>query len=50
MDPSTPPPLTLQVPEPPARPGDQPDFSYLKLAPAGSARPAGGGFVAGAAA
>ena len=32
--------LTLHVPEPPARPGDKPDFSYLKLAPAGAvARP-----------
>ena len=28
--------LTLQVPESPTRPGDKPDFSYLKLAPAGS--------------
>jgi 2-oxoisovalerate dehydrogenase E1 component alpha subunit len=28
--------LTLQVPEPPARPGDKPDFSYLKLASAGT--------------
>ena len=32
--------LTLHVPEPLARPGDKPDFSYLKLAPAGAvARP-----------
>jgi 2-oxoisovalerate dehydrogenase E1 component alpha subunit len=27
----------LYVPHPPARPGDQPDFSYVKLAPAGAA-------------
>jgi 2-oxoisovalerate dehydrogenase E1 component alpha subunit len=33
---AAPAPLTLQVPEPPTRPGDQPDFSYLELAPAGS--------------
>jgi 2-oxoisovalerate dehydrogenase E1 component alpha subunit len=34
-------PLSLHVPHPPARPGDQADFSYLKLAPAGAApRPA----------
>ncbi len=26
----------LHVPHPPARPGDEPDFSYLNLAPAGS--------------
>ena len=37
MGKNEPPRLTLQVPEPPARPGDKPDFSYLKLAPAGSA-------------
>ena len=36
MGKNEPPRLTLQVPEPPARPGDKPDFSYLKLAPAGS--------------
>ncbi|HPA02465.1 MAG TPA: thiamine pyrophosphate-dependent enzyme, partial [Chiayiivirga sp.] len=28
-------PLTLHVPEPSARPGQQTDFSYLKLSPAG---------------
>ena len=40
MGKNEPPRLTLQVPEPPARPGDKPDFSYLKLAPAGAvARP-----------
>jgi 2-oxoisovalerate dehydrogenase E1 component alpha subunit len=27
----------LHVPNPPARPGDKPDFSYVKLAPAGAA-------------
>ncbi len=27
----------LHVPHPPARPGDRPDFGYLKLSPAGSA-------------
>ena len=36
MGKNEPPRLTLQVPEPPTRPGDKPDFSYLKLAPAGS--------------
>jgi 2-oxoisovalerate dehydrogenase E1 component alpha subunit len=30
--------LSLHVPEPSSRPGDQPDFSYLKVPPAGSAR------------
>jgi len=30
-------PLSLRVPEPPARPGDQADFSYLRLEPAGAA-------------
>jgi 2-oxoisovalerate dehydrogenase E1 component alpha subunit len=29
--------LALHVPEPPARPGDAPDFSFLKIPPAGSA-------------
>ena len=30
----------LHVPRPPARPGERPDFSYLKLSPAGAvARP-----------
>ena len=29
--------LSLHVPQPPARPGEPADFSYLKLAPAGSA-------------
>lgn len=34
-------PLSLRVPEPPARPGDRPDFSYLRLDPAGAVdRPA----------
>lgn len=28
--------LPLHVPHPPARPGEQPDFSYLKLSPAGA--------------
>ncbi|MDP6659334.1 MAG: hypothetical protein QGH21_06340, partial [Candidatus Poseidoniia archaeon] len=28
---------TLHVPEPPARPGEQPDFSQLKLSKAGEA-------------
>ena len=33
--------LSLHVPQPPARPGEPADFSYLKLAPAGAApRPA----------
>jgi len=32
------PPLELHVPEPPARPGREPDFSYLALAPAGQVR------------
>lgn len=36
MNPSTR--LVLHVPEPPARPGDKPDFSYLKLAPAGQVK------------
>ena len=31
-------PLSLQVPEPVSRPGDQPDFSYIDVPPAGSAR------------
>jgi 2-oxoisovalerate dehydrogenase E1 component alpha subunit len=31
-------PLRLHVPEPPARPGDETDFSYLKLSPAGAVR------------
>src|ERR1700739_3893330 len=26
----------LHVPNPPARPGDKPDFSYVKLSPAGA--------------
>lgn len=30
--------LSLHVPQPPARPGERPDFTYLRLAPAGSAR------------
>jgi 2-oxoisovalerate dehydrogenase E1 component alpha subunit len=30
--------LLFRVPEPPARPGEEPDFSYLKLPPAGSIR------------
>jgi 2-oxoisovalerate dehydrogenase E1 component alpha subunit len=30
--------LALHVPEPPTRPGDKPDFSYLKLNPAGQVR------------
>lgn len=29
-------PLSLRVPEPPGRPGDAPDFSHLKLDPAGA--------------
>lgn len=28
--------MTLQVPEPPARPGDEPDFSHIVISPAGS--------------
>ncbi|HTP99839.1 MAG TPA: 3-methyl-2-oxobutanoate dehydrogenase (2-methylpropanoyl-transferring) subunit alpha [Casimicrobiaceae bacterium] len=32
------PPLTLHVPEPPARPGSETDFSYLKLSAAGEVR------------
>jgi len=31
-------PLKLHVPEPPARPGQEPDFSYLRLGPAGVVR------------
>ncbi|MCP4046108.1 MAG: 3-methyl-2-oxobutanoate dehydrogenase (2-methylpropanoyl-transferring) subunit alpha [Gammaproteobacteria bacterium] len=31
-------PLSLQVPEPISRPGDQPDFSYINVPPAGSTR------------
>ncbi|HEY5877161.1 MAG TPA: 3-methyl-2-oxobutanoate dehydrogenase (2-methylpropanoyl-transferring) subunit alpha [Ilumatobacteraceae bacterium] len=31
-------PLRFKVPEPPARPGDQPDFSYVEVPPAGSVR------------
>ena len=31
-------PLRFKVPEPPARPGDQPDFSYVDVPPAGSVR------------
>ena len=31
-------PLRFKVPEPPARPGDQPDFSYVGLSEAGSVR------------
>ncbi len=31
-------PLSLQVPEPPVRPGGTPDFSYLKIPEAGSVR------------
>lgn len=31
-------PLSLQVPEPSSRPGDQPDFSYINLPAAGSTR------------
>ncbi|SFF57359.1 2-oxoisovalerate dehydrogenase E1 component alpha subunit [Fontimonas thermophila] len=29
-------PLRLHIPEPPARPGDKPDFSYVRVPPAGS--------------
>jgi len=36
MDPY--PPLSLHVPEPPARPGRETDFTYLALSPAGSVR------------
>ena len=32
------PPLRLHVPEPPARPGHETDFSYLRLSPAGAVR------------
>lgn len=32
------PPLELFVPEPPARPGDEPDFSYVAVPPAGETR------------
>ena len=32
------PPLTLHVPEPPARPGHETDFTYLKIAAAGEVR------------
>jgi 2-oxoisovalerate dehydrogenase E1 component alpha subunit len=32
------PPLQLHVPEPLARPGQEPDFSYLRVAPAGTVR------------
>jgi 2-oxoisovalerate dehydrogenase E1 component alpha subunit len=32
------PPLSLHVPEPSARPGQQTDFSYLRVSPAGAAR------------
>ena len=32
------PPLHLHVPEPSGRPGREPDFSYLHLAPAGAVR------------
>jgi 2-oxoisovalerate dehydrogenase E1 component alpha subunit len=35
---SPPPPLRLHVPEPPARPGQATDFSYLHLSPAGAVR------------
>lgn len=31
-------PLSLQVPEPISRPGDQPDFSYVSVPPAGTTR------------
>ena len=31
-------PLSLQVPEPLSRPGDQPDFSYVNVPPAGTTR------------
>src|ERR1700741_1209783 len=31
-------PLKLHVPEPPARPGQEPDFSYLRVGPAGVVR------------
>jgi len=31
-------PLSLKIPEPLSRPGDQPDFSYLEVPPAGSTR------------
>ncbi|MCC6197435.1 MAG: 3-methyl-2-oxobutanoate dehydrogenase (2-methylpropanoyl-transferring) subunit alpha, partial [Burkholderiales bacterium] len=30
--------LELHVPEPPARPGHEPDFSYLQVSPAGAVR------------
>jgi 2-oxoisovalerate dehydrogenase E1 component alpha subunit len=30
--------LKFRVPEPPARPGDEPDFSYVEVPPAGSVR------------
>jgi 2-oxoisovalerate dehydrogenase E1 component alpha subunit len=33
-----PPPLQLHVPEPPARPGQETDFSYLHVSPAGAVR------------
>jgi len=35
---SPPPPLRLHVPEPPARPGQATDFSYLHVSPAGAVR------------
>ena len=31
-------PLSLRVPEPPSRPGDKPDFSYIDLPAAGTTR------------
>jgi 2-oxoisovalerate dehydrogenase E1 component alpha subunit len=38
MDPSKARPLSLFVPEPPARPGCAPDFSHVPMAPAGAVR------------
>ena len=29
------PPLALHIPEPPARPGEEADFSYIQVTPAG---------------
>ena len=38
MSTSSYPPLKLHVPEPLARPGQEPDFSYLRVGPAGAVR------------
>jgi 2-oxoisovalerate dehydrogenase E1 component alpha subunit len=39
--------LSLHIPEPPARPGERPDFSRIKIAEAGAARRPDSGIAAG---